>query len=165
MSIHRKISRPLLAAPFVADGIDAIRRPNRHADKVERMRPTLERLGVPAAILDNPALVARVTGALTTLAGVRLALSRSPRTSAFALAALMAPVTAVRYPVWLADSKDERSEMVAGLLRDAGLLGGLFIAAADREGEPSLRWKIANKAEHRADRKELKADLKDKYDD
>ncbi|MGC5615276.1 DoxX family protein [Georgenia sp. Z1491] len=164
MSLHSIIARPLLAAPFLADGIGAITQPQRHAEKVERVRPTLEKLGVPEQVTAAPELLTRALGVVTTVSALALATGRRPRTAAFTLALVTAPVALARNPVWTAQG-EERKEMTSDLLAYAGLVGGLFTAAADRDGEPSLRWRMSNTLEQRRDIRAAKAEVKDKYTD
>lgn len=165
MSLHSIVARPLLAAPFIADGIGSITKPHLHAEKVERIRPTLDRLGVPEQVTSSPELLTRALGVVTTLSGLALATGRKPRTAAFTLALVTVPVALARNPVWTANSAEERKEMTRGLLTTAGLVGGLFTAAADRDGEPSLGWRVSNSLEQRRDVKAAKASVKDKYTD
>jgi len=47
MNILRSFARPMLAAPFIVDGLDALARPSRHVEKFEKVAPTLERAGLP----------------------------------------------------------------------------------------------------------------------
>ena len=70
-----------------------------------------------------------------------------------------------RNPVWAARDEAERKEMTAGLLTSAGLVGGLFTAAADRDGEPSLRWRVSNNLDQRRELKAAKAEVKEKVKD
>ena len=44
MNILRSFARPMLAAPFIVDGLDALVRPSRHVEKFEKVAPTLERV-------------------------------------------------------------------------------------------------------------------------
>ncbi len=48
-------------------------------------------------------------------------------------------------------------------MRGLGLGGGLLLAAADRDGKPSLGWRYHNFLEHRADLRDTKSTLKDRY--
>lgn len=165
MSLHSIVARPLLAAPFVADGISAITKPHLHAEKVERIRPTLDRLGVPEQVTAAPELLTRALGVVTTLSALALATGKKPRTAALTLALVTTPVALARNPVWAAESAEERKEMTGGLLTTAGLIGGLFTAAADRDGEPSLRWRLSNNLEQRRDLHAAKAEVKEKFKD
>ncbi|MGO1561855.1 MAG: DoxX family membrane protein [Actinomycetaceae bacterium] len=161
MSLNSVIARPLLAAPFIADGLDAALKPKRHVDKVERIKPTLAKIGVPSVVTDSPELLTRALGAVTTLSAVGLALGKKPRTAALTLAVVSVPTMLARNPIWTAQSKVERKEMTGRLLGSAGLLGGLLTASGDRGGRPSLAWRARNGLDQRRALREQKAALKE----
>lgn len=152
----------MLAAYFVADGIDALRMPEGHVQRFRKVTPFLERAGVPPVLSSDATMLARVSGAVSAVAGICLATGRRPRTAALTLAALNIPVTLVNNPFWEVDG-EERKERLKGLLRGLGLGGGLLLAAADRDGKPSLGWRYHNFVEHRADLRDTKSALKDRY--
>ncbi|HLS48680.1 MAG TPA: DoxX family membrane protein [Actinomycetaceae bacterium] len=149
MSISRRLARPLLSATFIADGIDAVRDPQSHVDRVERITPLLQSVGVPPSLTRDPVSLVRVSGGITTVAGLMLATGRKPRLAAAVLAAVHLPVMLANNPVWTARDREERADMRRGLIRGVSLLGGLAIAALDRDGKPSLTWRAANHREHR----------------
>jgi len=99
---------------------------------------------------------------VSAIAGLCLATGRKPRTAALTLAVLNIPVTVVNNPFWEADG-EERKERLKGMMRGLGLGGGLLLAAADRDGKPSLGWRYHNFLEHRADLRDTKSTLKDRY--
>lgn len=150
MTVLRLVARPMLAAAFLADGLDAVRHPEAHVASMERIRPAItkvtERLGLP----DDPALLVRVSGAVTVAASIALAKGKAPRLAAFTLAAIAAPVAIMKYPVWAAHGSIQRHEYLQGALRSAALLGGLLIAGADTAGKPSLGWRVDHARQARA---------------
>ena len=73
------------------------------------------------------------------------------------------PLTVVNNPVWEADDAEERSRHVTGLTRGTAVAGGLFLAAADRGGRPSLGWRLSNAGEQRAEVREAKRAAKQRY--
>lgn len=162
MSVTRLIARPMLAAYFVADGIDAVRKPASHVEKFTRVQPLLERAGVPPVLSSDAVMLTRVSGAISLVAGLCLATGRRPRTAALTLAVLNIPVTLLNNPVWQASDAEERKEKMRGLLRGLGLGGGLLLAAVDRDGKPSLGWRYQNYVEHRADLRGVRAEAKAK---
>lgn len=151
----------MLAAPFVADGVDAVRNPDDHVERLETATASLEQVGLSVPL--DPRLLTRVGGAVTVAAGLMLATNRMPRTAALALFLVNVPTTVVNNPVWNARGPEERQRFVQGLLRGAGLAGGLVLAAADREGKPSLGWRLSHAQDQRAELKEAKAALKARY--
>lgn len=162
MSISRRLARPWLATSFVADGLDALLRPSSYADMIEESRPLLERAGMPPAVTNNPQSVARAAGGATALAGLMLATGRRPRTAASVLFALELPRTVIANPVWQARDRQHRQEMQRDLMVRASLLGGLLLAALDRDGKPSMSWRAANRREHQAELREIKGKDKGK---
>lgn len=156
MNILRIVARPLLAAPFIADGISAVRDPDPHVERARSVTPLLERAGVE---LDDSQLrlATRVMGGVTTLAGVSLALGKGVRTSAGVLAAVAVPLAVVNNPVWAATTSQERRLRRHGLTRALALFGGLLIASTDREGRPSATWSLRNHCEHRGELKQVRA--------
>ena len=139
MNILRSFARPMLAAPFIVDGLDALVRPSRHVEKFEKVAPTLERAG----------LLTRASGAVSLVAGLGLAAGRAPRTNATILAALNIPLTVVNNPVWAVRGAKARKEALSGLLRGAAVGAGLALAAVDRQGRPSLAWQVRNSRQQR----------------
>lgn len=141
----RRIARPLLASWFVAEGVDALVRPDPH---VRAARASLDladratRGQVPAA--DDRVLRAavRAHGAVTAAAGACLALGRAPRTAALVLALSTAPLAvsaAVAEPATGSTTRGERRRQV---LRPVALTGAALLAAADTEGRPGLGWRV-----------------------
>lgn len=147
--LTRLIARPLLAAWFVTEGVDAVRRPAEH---VERMRQAWRRLatrveGLPEVPSpDVLRTVVKAHGAATAAAGLMLALGKAPRLSALALAALTVPVAAADAP--------SRAQLTAGaersFVRDLGMVGGALLAATDRGGRPSVAWRVQHARERAA---------------
>jgi len=156
MNILRMVARPLLAAPFIADGISAVRDPDPHVERAHVVTPLLERAGVE---VDDSQLrlATRVVGAVTTLAGVSLALGKGVRTSAAVLATVAVPLAVVNNPVWTASTSDERRLLRRGLTRSLALFGGLVIASTDRQGRPSAAWSLRNHCQQRDELKQVKA--------
>lgn len=164
MNLLRLIARPMLAATFVTDGVDAVIRPEAHAEKFRKVVPALEKAGVPPALYADPKMLARVSGAVSAVSGLMLATGRRPRSAALTLALVNVPLTLVNNPAWAARG-EERRRYLAGLVRGVSLGGGLLVAAADLAGKPSWGWRIANARRHRADVSEVTARVKGRYAD
>ncbi|MGV9184040.1 DoxX family protein [Arcanobacterium canis] len=143
MSILQKISRPLLAAPFVSSGLDALMRPAEHRERTHILLDLARETGCPVADTDvTPTTVdmaTRVTGAVIALSGLALASGRLPRSAALLLGTLHIPLALANNPFWLHEG-DQRKRDLAGLIQNAGLIGGALMAARDRSGAPSLGW-------------------------
>ncbi|MDN6566294.1 MAG: DoxX family membrane protein [Actinomyces sp.] len=156
MNILRMVARPLLAAPFIADGISAVRDPDPHVERAGVLTPLLERAGIEVEE-SQLRLATRVLGGVTTLAGVSLALGKGVRTSAAVLATVAVPLAVVNNPVWTATSPQERRLQRRGLSRSLALFGGLVIASTDRQGRPSATWSLRNRCQQRGELKQVRA--------
>ncbi|MQA16904.1 MAG: DoxX family membrane protein [Pseudonocardiaceae bacterium] len=149
----RRVARPLLAAIFVSGGVNEFRNPAAHADVV---KPLLDK-GQDALpnSTDNTTLV-QVDAAVKVGAGALLALGWMPRLAATALAASLIPTTVGAHAFWEIKDDDERSAQQIHFFKNAGLLGGLMLAAADTGGKPSLGYRArraGRKAEKKAEKK------------
>lgn len=146
--LSRRIARPLLAGWFIAEGVDAARHPGPHVD---RMRDAWRRvapragLGAPPAT-DTLHLAVKAHGGAMAAAGTLLALGRAPRTSACALALLTVPLAVADWPGHgrsrSAAPSADGDRGARRLLRDLSLIGGALLAGLDKEGEPSLAWRV-----------------------
>ncbi|WP_448073084.1 DoxX family protein [Georgenia yuyongxinii] len=163
MTLVSPLARPLLAATFVADGVDAVLHPDAHTEKFHRVKPALDKVGVPAALTADPRMLARVSGAVSAVCGLMLATGRKPRTAALTLAVLNIPVTVLNNPVWDAQDRRQRKHYVAGLLRGLSIGGGLLFAAAYRGGKPSWGWRLENAREHRAQVRAATEAVRERY--
>ncbi|VEI13726.1 DoxX family protein [Trueperella bialowiezensis] len=131
------LARPLLAAPFIASGLDAVMNPEEHREAANR---AFDAVGMPLPSKTSIDLVTRATGVAFTVAGLCLARGKMPRTSALALGAMYAPISLARNPFWTQEGR-ERRDSISALISAAGLIGGAFIASQDRGGKPSLGWR------------------------
>lgn len=157
MSPIRALARPMLAAPFVLDGIGRLRSPETSAAK---LRPVLERLAhsVPSlrALADRPELLARAVGGVQVGAGALLAMGKASRLSSLLIVATQGLSLATD----VTDSSDEASgRRAATIATRIGLTGGALLASVDTGGKPSLAWraKDAGKRGRRAVKREVKA--------
>ncbi|MDO4899482.1 DoxX family membrane protein [Actinomyces sp.] len=164
MNLLRTVARPTLAAPFVVDGLDALARPGRHAEKFEKVQPVLERAGMPPVLHSDAELLTRISGAVSVFAGLGLATGRAPRTCAAVLAALNIPLTLVNHPVWAAEDADARRRALSGLMRSAAVGAGLALSAVDREGRPSLAWRRENRRQVKAAMAAVEAQVRARYE-
>lgn len=141
MSPTRRLARPLLAATFLNDGVDALRNPAPHVALAEQ------------AGLSDAARLVRLNSAVKVGGGALLALNRMPRLSALALAATHLPTAAVRNAFWSETDPQAKAAKKAGFVTDLGLLGGLLVATADtggRESVPHAAARVSRRARRRA---------------
>lgn len=138
----RHVARPLLAVPFVVDGLGAALRPSEHveaaaaaADEIAGVAP-----GVPRLSRRQLTLAVRAHGVATAVAGVLLALHKAPRTAALALVALTLPLVVANEP--FTSSGPARSQRAPRFVRNLGAVGAALLAAADTEGRPGVLWRV-----------------------
>ena len=163
MDLLRAAARPLLAAPFILDGLDALTRPKRHVEKFTKVQPVLERAGMPPVLASDVSMLTRATGAVSVVAGLGLATGRCPRTCAALLAVINVPLTVVNNPVWMASDGPAKKAAMSGMLRGAAIGGGLTLAAFDRQGRPSLSWRLDNRRQQREAIEAAKAAVRSRY--
>lgn len=153
MTVLRKVARPLLASMFVSGGYNAVRNP---APLVPAAEPVTDRfsatIGQRTSLLpeDTESLV-RLNGAVQLGAGLLLSLGRAPRLASAALAVTLIPTTLAAHRYWTIEDPEKRAAQRVQFLKNASLLGGLLIAAADTHGKPSLAYRTRHAAGHASD--------------
>ncbi|MDN5822673.1 MAG: hypothetical protein L0H39_14465, partial [Brachybacterium sp.] len=102
MALVRRIARPLLAAPFIAEGVRTALRPEREIDvypqAFDAVDSTLSKSSAPG-FLDARTIV-RATGVIAAGAGLMYATNRRPRAAAAALLLTTSVGWAGRKKVW-----------------------------------------------------------------
>ncbi|MFC5369740.1 DoxX family protein [Arcanobacterium bovis] len=141
MSVLRKIARPMLAAPFVLAGLDAAIRPDTHRERAQKIYNLAQQFGVKAPSAEVTDAVTRGTGIAMVSCGLALARSRAPRISAALLGFMNVPLALANNPFWEHRGEEQRQDFL-NLASAAGLIGGALIASSDREGKPSLAWRL-----------------------
>lgn len=163
MTLVRRFARPLLAAPFIANGLDGLRHPG---PRVEAARPLVARfsdVASPLGVPNDPELLVRVNGAAMTGAGALLATGNLPRLAGLVLAVTSTASTVSNYPFWAEKDPETRRTQRREFLARVGLVGGALLAAVDTEGRPGLAWrgrkaaKTAEKTAARASREAKRA--------
>ncbi|MEU1367729.1 DoxX family protein [Streptomyces sp. NPDC005803] len=135
MAVLRRITRPLLATPFVVEGVRALRSPRRFATGTESWA---RRLGAPA---DVPQRVVKIDAAVQIGAGGLLALGRFPRTASLVLAASLVPATLAEHAWWKEEDPELRKDHLLHVAERVGLFGALLLSAADTHGKPSAAYR------------------------
>jgi uncharacterized membrane protein YphA (DoxX/SURF4 family) len=142
----------LLAAPFVFGGISTLRKPQ---DRVPGARPVVEKIAgaadkqLPVQLPRDVETWVKGDAALKVVAGTLFGLNKLPRLTALALSASIVPTTLAGHRFWEHTDPTERFGQISNFVKNAGLLGGLLLAAVDTEGKPSVGWR-ARKAAHAA---------------
>jgi uncharacterized membrane protein YphA (DoxX/SURF4 family) len=150
----RRIARPLLAAPFVVLGVQALREPG---GRVEAARPLVEKVTemadkqLPVQVPRDVEQWVRINAGVMVGAGALFGLGRLPRLSALLLTGTMVPTTAAGHRFWEHEDKQSRQQQLIHFLKNVGLVGGLLIAAVDTEGKPSVGWRARRAASNAAE--------------
>jgi uncharacterized membrane protein YphA (DoxX/SURF4 family) len=147
--VLRQLARPLLASWFVYSGVQAYLSPEIRAAKVAGdLEPALADLGVPDVSAQD---VVKAHGLATAGAAVSLALSRTPRSSALALALLSAGTLPVDTPFWKETDPAKRRAALEEFIKSAALVGGVLIAAtAGHSARHTKRAKARRSKSHEA---------------
>lgn len=135
MSPLRLLARPLLAAPFVATGLDHLRHPG---PVTEAAGPHLDRLGRRLGRSVDTQTAVRANGAVMAVAAALFATGRLRRLSATVMALTLVPVSSLDAPFWTEKDPEARRARFRLLLRDAGLLGAALLAVVG-PGDPRDR--------------------------
>ena len=145
----RRIARPLLASSFIVGGIDTLRNPE---SRVPGARPVVDQIAgaadkqLPVQVPRDVEQWVKIDAAVKVAAGSLFALGKLPRLSALALSASIVPTTLAGHRFWEHEDPKERFGQLSNFLKNAGLLGGLLIAAVDTEGKPSVGWRARRAA-------------------
>lgn len=145
MSPIRFIARPMLAAGYILNGVDRLRRPEAAAASVgPLLNQARKQIDVPV----DATTLARATGVAQVAAGSLLAIGRFPRTSATILVGTyLLDTVGERLAAEKTTSKDEKKARNERTLQRTSMLGGALLASVDTAGRPGLWWRTQHAAE------------------
>ncbi len=148
MTITRLIARSSIAPIFLVGGFDALKNPDAKAVKADLIaKPLSTMLGID----DNPVRLVRINGGIQLAAGTLLILGKAPRLASTVLAASLVPTTLAGHRFWDETDPTIRAQQRTAFLKNAAIVGGLILAAVDKNGAPSLRWRTDKAARRVAD--------------
>lgn len=152
--LMRRIARPLLAAAFIGQGVEALRRPQEAGQAARPAFDGLQQLPdeITAKVPSDVETFAKANALVQVGGGLLLASGRLPRAAAAVLACTVIPGSAGRHMFWTESDAQRRAEQRQALLTDVSLIGGLMIAASDTAGKPSLGWRARRAAHHAYER-------------
>ncbi|HEV8297189.1 MAG TPA: DoxX family membrane protein [Acidimicrobiales bacterium] len=146
--LSHRLARPLLSGMFISGGLDAVLHPDTKASRAAPViNPMARRLGLP----EDTRLLVRANGAVQLGAGILLAMGVLPRVASAALAASLVPTTLGGHRFWEEEDPTLRAQQRVHFVKNAGLLGGLLLAATDTNGRPSMSWRAHRALEHAAE--------------
>jgi putative oxidoreductase len=129
----------MLASIFVAQGWQQLQDPERVSPLAEPVvRPLRERIPVLPAETEH---AVRINGAVQATAGTMLGLGVLPRLAALAIAGTLVPTTLAGHRFWEIEDPRERAMQRVHFLKNLTMMGGLLLAIADTNGNPSLSWR------------------------
>lgn len=132
--IIRRLARPLIAAIFIAGGIDTLRNPDA---KVAQVEPFLHKAvgpvsdSLPEQVPTDPATLVKLDAAVKVGAGLALAFGKFPRLAAFALALGLVPTSLAAHAFWEQQDPQAKAGQQTHFLKNLGLLGGLLLVVAE----------------------------------
>jgi putative oxidoreductase len=147
--ILRRVARPLLASIFISGGLNALRAAEGHA---QMAKPVLDKAirsqsgSLPGSLPTDDVTLVKIDGAVKVAAGTALALGKLPRLSALLLLGSLVPTTLAGHRFWESEDAGEKQNQQIHFFKNAGLAGGLLLAAADTEGKPSVGWRARKAA-------------------
>jgi putative oxidoreductase len=145
MTMIRTLARSSIAPIFLTGGLDALRHPQSKSSKAKIVaQPLAEILGTS----NDPVQLVRINGGVQFAAGTLLLLGWAPRLASTVLAASLVPTTLAGHRFWEEKDPVVRSQERTAFLKNCAMVGGLLLAAVDKDGAPSLRWRT-DKAAHR----------------
>ena len=135
-AVLRRVARPLLAAVFIANGVETLINPK---PKVEAVTPLLAQGQemLPTNQPVDPALIVQAGAAVKVTAGLMMAVGWIPRIAATVLAVELIPSTVAEHPFWSGGYPDVRRAHQQHFLKNVGLLGGLLLAISS--GKPTKK--------------------------
>nr|WP_286672943.1 DoxX family membrane protein [Brevibacterium sp. RIT 803] len=139
------MARPMLAAGYISNGVDRLRRPEAAAASIgPLLNMARKQIDVP---IDAPTL-ARATGAAQVAAGSLLAIGRFPRVSATILVGTyLLDTVGERIAAEKTTSKEDKRARTERTLIRTSMLGGALLASVDTAGKPGLWWRTQHAAE------------------
>lgn len=138
MPVVRRVARPLFAALFVVQGLDALRHPGPLA---QRSSPLLDKVVPMLGLPDDKELLVRANAVTQMAGGAMLATGFLPRVGGALLAGSLVPTTLAGHAFWTYEDPAERKQQRIQFFKNLSLLGGALLAAADTAGRPGLVWR------------------------
>lgn len=138
MGLVRALARPLLAAPFIYDGINQLSNSEKAASTAQ---PIVAKISESTGLPNDPQLLVTANGAAMLAAGAGLATGVLRKPSAAVLAATLVPTTIAGHSFWEHTDPDERAKHMSQFVKNAGLLAGLVMTLVDTEGKPGLLYR------------------------
>ena len=127
MKVVRTIAQPMLAAVFIAGGMDVLKNPEPRA---KLAKPVVDWVASTVSMAPRDPVAAVKLNAMVQLgAGGMLAAGILPRLAALALATSVVPTTVAGHRFWEIEDPVQRARQRTQFLKNTAILGGLLLAA------------------------------------
>jgi len=129
VKVVRTIAQPMLAAVFIAGGMDVLKNPEPRA---KLAKPVVDWVASTVSMAPRDPVAAVKLNAMVQLgAGGMLAAGILPRLAALALATSVVPTTVAGHRFWEIEDPVQRARQRTQFLKNTAILGGLLLAALD----------------------------------
>jgi uncharacterized membrane protein YphA (DoxX/SURF4 family) len=133
----RTLIRPLLAAPFIVGGVNALRESKPPSQSAADVAVPI---GKAIGLSSDAETLIKINAAVQVGGGVVMALGFVPRVASLVLSASLVPTTIASHRFWEEREPSARNRQMTQFAKNAGMLGGLLAAAIDTGGRPSVFW-------------------------
>lgn len=127
----------MLASMFVVGATNALKNSDRLAAKArpvtDRVTTLATRVAPGAQVPTDPQTLVRINAVVQLVGSAGLATGRAPRLSAALLAASLVPTTLAGHAFWNEADPAVRSNQRIHFFKNVSMLGGVLLAAADRD--------------------------------
>jgi len=130
MSFIRFAGRALLGGALIADGIDALRHPEDHAQAIE---PWVAKAAESVPFANDPVQVSKAAAGGLIAGGAMIATGVMSRLGACAASSILTGVTALGYPFWQEKDQDARRQVKQGFVMHLAMLGGAVLVLAGKK--------------------------------
>jgi len=127
MSFIRFAGRAMLGGALIADGVDALRHPEPHAEAVQ---PWVAKVAESLPIPDDPVQVTKAAAAGVIAGGAMIASGVMSRLGACVSSSVVAPSIVLGYPFWKEQDQEARRQVLKGFVMHLALLGGTCLVLA-----------------------------------
>ncbi|MFC4905908.1 DoxX family membrane protein [Actinomadura gamaensis] len=143
-------ARPLVAAPYIITGLEALRDPASRAEQVApTVKPIADRLDwLPTK---DPVALVRIQGAVSLGTGALLLTGKFRRLTTLLAAVQLLPALATEHRYWTEDDPERRASERSHLLKNVALFGALLmVSGTPRDGRTAELRRQLHEAQTRA---------------
>ncbi|MCL1898286.1 MAG: DoxX family membrane protein [Micrococcales bacterium] len=136
MSFLRFAGRAMLGGALVADGVDALRHPEDHAEAIQ---PWVAKAAESIPIPDDPVQVSKAAAGGLIAGGAMIATGVMSRLGACLSSSILSAATALGHPFWKEGDPDTRRQERKGFLMHLAMLGGAVLVLSTKKTKPGSK--------------------------